>query len=340
MSLKSIRNNYTKLLAAFESAGVKLNESQKAELDTFIVALESKIDDMKKATVRATKKVVTEHLDKEYKKVVESILNHKAKNEQLAGKIQAKVNSINESKKLARKVDGYLNMYVESILPEKTVVDYDRMEKLESLHESLKDLLLVNEDAIEAKKEKLQESFKKQKRDYETQIAKLQVKLNESMKKELALNKQIDQSKARDLLESKIKDLPDFEARQMRKRLAEATTVEIQKNFKKILESVKGEIKEDEKVEETSLEEEVNNIIEADEKDGKKKVSEKEVEEDDPLKGRVHNGHLNEKDDEVDEADDEVDEDDDVELSEDEKIDESLMAWWCDKVGTIETKGY
>lgn len=336
MSLKSIRNNYTKLLAAFESAGVKLNESQKAELDTFIVALESKIDDMKKATVRATKKVVTEHLDKEYKKVVESILNHKAKNEQLAGKIQAKVNSINESKKLARKVDGYLNMYVESILPEKTVVDYDRMEKLESLHESLKDLLLVNEDAVEAKKEKLQESFKKQKRDYETQIAKLQVKLNESMKKELALNKQIDQSKARDLLESKIKDLPDFEARQMRKRLAEATTVEIQKNFKKILESVKGEIKEDEKVEETSLEEEVNNIIEADEKDGKKKVSEKEVEEDDPLKGRVHNGHLNEKDDEADE----VDEDDDVELSEDEKIDESLMAWWCDKVGTIETKGY
>ena len=327
MSLKSIRNNYTKLLAAFESAGVKLNESQKTELDTFIVALESKIDDMKKATVRATKKVVTEHLDREYKKVVESILNHKAKNEQLAGKIQAKVNSINESKKLARKVDGYLNMYVESILPEKTVVDYDRMEKLESLHESLKDLLLVNEDAVEAKKEKLQESFKKQKRDYETQIAKLQVKLNESMKKELALNKQIDQSKAHDLLESKIKDLPDFEARQMRKRLAEATTVEIQKNFKKILESVKGEIKEDEKVEETSLEEEVNNIIEADEKDGKKKISEKEVEEDDMLKGRVHNGHLNEKDD-------------DVKLSEDEKIDESLMAWWCDKVGTIETKGY
>lgn len=336
MSLKSIRNNYTKLLAAFESAGVKLNESQKTELDTFIVALESKIDDMKKATVRATKKVVTEHLDREYKKVVESILNHKAKNEQLAGKIQAKVNSINESKKLARKVDGYLNMYVESILPEKTVVDYDRMEKLESLHESLKDLLLVNEDAVEAKKEKLQESFKKQKRDYETQIAKLQVKLNESMKKELALNKQIDQSKAHDLLESKIKDLPDFEARQMRKRLAEATTVEIQKNFKKILESVKGEIKEDEKVEETSLEEEVNNIIEADEKDGKKKISEKEVEEDDMLKGRVHNGHLNEKDDDTDK----VDEDDDVKLSEDEKIDESLMAWWCDKVGTIETKGY
>jgi hypothetical protein len=59
------------------------------------------------------------------------------------------------------------------------------------------------------------------------------------------------------------------------------------------------------------------------------------------LKGRVHNGHLNEKDDEkVDEADEEVDEDDDIELSEDEKIDESLMAWWCDKVGTIETRGY
>lgn len=339
MSFKSIRTNYTKLLSAFESAGVKLNESQKAELDTFIVALESKIQNMKEATIKATKKVVTEHLDNEYKKVVESILANKAKNEVLAGKIQAKINTINESKKIARKVDNYLKMYVESSLPEKMIVDYDRMQKLEKLHESLKDLMVVNEDSVEAKKEELQESFKKQQRDYETRIAKLQVKLNESMKKELELNKQIDKTKARELLESKIKNLPDFEANQMRKRLSEATVAEVQKKFSTILESVKNEIKEDDKQEETSLEEEISNIIETDEKK-EKKVDEKEVGEDDVLKGRVHNGHLTEDDEEsVDEAD-ELDEDDDVELDESEKIDASQMSWWCDMVGNIETRGY
>ena len=113
---------------------------------------------------------------------------------------------------MARKVDNYLSQYVESILPEKTIVDYYRMKKLEQLHESLKDLMLVNEDAVEAKKEQLDESFKKQKRDYETQIAKLQVKLNESMDKELKLANRIDKIKGRELLESKLKDIPDFEA--------------------------------------------------------------------------------------------------------------------------------
>lgn len=64
-------------------------------------------------------------------------------------------------------------MYVESVLPEKTIVDYDRMRKLETLHESLKDLLVVDEDAVLAKKKQLSKKFGKAKRDYETKIAKL-----------------------------------------------------------------------------------------------------------------------------------------------------------------------
>ena len=263
MSLKSIRQNYTKLIAAFESAGVKLDESQKSELDTFIVALESKIDNMKQATVKATKKIVTEHLEKEYRKVFESILDNKAKHDELVSKIQNKVNQINEQKKLSRKVDNYLTQYVESILPEKTIVDYDRMKKLEQLHESLKDLMLVNEDAVEAKKEQLDESFKKQKRDYETQIAKLQVKLNESMDKELKLASRIDKIKGKELLEAKLKDIPDFEANQIRRRLAEATEAEVKGKFKKVLESVKAEVK-DEKGEDKDDVKEAEDVDEAD----------------------------------------------------------------------------
>ena len=52
MSLKSIRESYAGLINAFAEAGVKLDESQKASLDTFIVALESKMSKQKEATVK------------------------------------------------------------------------------------------------------------------------------------------------------------------------------------------------------------------------------------------------------------------------------------------------
>ena len=344
MSLKSIRESYSKFLTALNDAGVKLDESQKGNLDSFIIAIESKMTKQKEAAVKATKKIVTEHLEKEYKKVFESIMSHMQENSELAAKVQEKISSIKESKKIADKVSNYLDLYVESVLPKKTILDYDRMQKLESLHESLKDLLVVNEDAVESKKAALQESFSKDKKALETEIAKLQVKLNESMAKTQKLNKKIDSFKAMELLESKTKDLPDYEARQMKKRLAEASTVEIEKTFSKVLESVKEEMKEAELEEETSIEEEVKDIIECDGEDVKENdilknrnhnahVDEAEdVDEDDMLKGRNHNLHVDEAEDkEVDEAED------DVELDESYVIDSNLMKWFCDKAATIHT---
>ena len=344
MSLKSIRESYSKFLTALNDAGVKLDESQKGNLDSFIIAIESKMTKQKEAAVKATKKIVTEHLEKEYKKVFESIMSHMQENSELAAKVQEKISSIKESKKIADKVSNYLDLYVESVLPKKTILDYDRMQKLESLHESLKDLLVVNEDAVESKKAALQESFNKDKKALETEIAKLQVKLNESMAKTQKLNKKIDSFKAMELLESKTKDLPDYEARQMKKRLAEASTVEIEKTFSKVLESVKEEMKEAELEEETSIEEEVKDIIECDGEDVKENdilknrkhnahVDEAEdVDEDDMLKGRNHNLHVDEAEDkEVDEAED------DVELDESYVIDSNLMKWFCDKAATINT---
>ena len=344
MSLKSIRESYSKFLTALNDAGVKLDESQKGNLDSFIIAIESKMTKQKEAAVKATKKIVTEHLEKEYKKVFESIMSHMQENSELAAKVQGKISTIKESKKIADKVSNYLDLYVESVLPKKTILDYDRMQKLESLHESLKDLLVVNEDAVESKKAALQESFNKDKKALETEIAKLQVKLNESMAKAQKLNKKIDSFKAMELLESKTKDLPDYEARQMKKRLAEASTVEIEKTFSKVLESVKEEMKEAELEEETSIEEEVKDIIECDGEDVKENdilknrkhnahVDEAEdVKENDILKGRTHNAHVDEAEDkEVDEAED------DVELDESYVIDSNLMKWFCDKAATINT---
>lgn len=337
MSFKSIRDSYSQLIQAFSESGVKLNESQKASLDTFIVALESKMSKQKEATVKATKKVVIEHLEKEYQKVFESILEHQAENAELAGKIQSKIQSINESKKISRAVNNYLDLYVESILPEKKIVDYDRMQKLEALHESLKDLLVVNEDVVKAKTAQLEESFSKNKKDYETQIAKLQVKLNESMSKTQALNNKIEQFKALELLESKTADLPTFEARKLKKRFANATTAEIEKDFTMVLESVQNEMKEEAAEEETTLEAEIKDIIEAE-----------DIKENDILRNRKHNAHFDvnetEGGDKIEECDDtkevneqefetmesvNFDESGDIVLDESEIIDSNLMKLWC-----------
>lgn len=343
MSLKSIRESYSAFINTLEDAGVKLNESQKTNLDGFILAIESKMQKQKQMAIRTTKKIVTEHLEKQFKEIFESIMQHQAENAELASKMQNKITAIKESKKIARRVNDYLDMYVESVLPKKTVVDYDRMQRLERLHESLKDMLVADEDAVQAKQKQLSESFAKDKKALETQIAKLQVKLNESMEKTLKLNKKIDSFKAAELLESKTKDLPTYEARQVKKRLAGATTTEIESKFSRILESVKDDMKVVEKEDEAAIEEEVKDIIE-DEND-------EAVKENDMLKGRKHNAHVAEADDSCEnckEAEDEedyettevvkMDEDGNVELDESEVIDQDLMKLWCRDFNRMEAR--
>ena len=338
MNLKSIRESYAKFIKVLETAGIKLNESQKADLDSFILTVESKMQKQKEMAVKATKKIVTEHLEAQYKKAFKSILEHQAEHAEIATKIQKKVTAIKESKKLARKLNNYLEMYVESVLPKKTIVDYDRMQKLEKLTENLKELLVVDDDSVQQKKQELQESFDAKRKELETQLAKTQVKLNESMDKVLKLNKKIDSIKAIELLESKTKDLPSYESEQIKKRFANATTTEIEKNFKKVLESVKDEMNEDEKKEETSIEEEVKNIIEGEEN----------VKENDVLKGKHHNNHVDEGEEEdVDEGEDEnldedelfetresvqFDEDGNVILDKADVINEYVMDLWCSQV--------
>lgn len=246
--INSIRENYSMLLATFKDAGIKLTESQKSNIDQFILALENKIDETKHKTIFATKKVVENKLESEYKQVVESIIQNLAKNAELAGKIQDKITSINESKKMAVKVDEYLDKYLGEILPEQQIVDYSKMHKMEKDVESLK------------------------------------TQLTESKQIQRSLQAQVDKNKTAEFIESKVKDLPLFEARQIKKRLAGSTLEEVKKNFKKILESVQKDMELKEKADSICLEQEISDIIECDKTDDfdkTKKVSKvsEEIEE-------------------------------------------------------------
>lgn len=332
MSLKSIRDNYSKLLEALNESGVKFDASQKSALDGFIMALESTASQQRKQAVSMTKKMTEAKMEKEYKEIFESIMKHMQEHYELAGKVQDKITMLKESKKLSRKVEQYLDLYAESVCPNKLVVDYAKMKKLEQLNESLRDVLLANDDAVVEKKAQLDESFKKAKGKLETEVAKMQVKLNESMQKTQKLQKKLSQYKALELLESKTKDLPSFEANKIKKHFSEATAPEIEKNFKKVLESVKKDAKEAAKEVETTLESEVKKIIDSE-----------DIEENDMLRNRPHNGHIDDPKGVVAEGEDcdeneedfettetiAYNEDGDIDLSEEDVIDESTMKRWC-----------
>lgn len=329
MSLKHIRENYSRLLNAFKDAGVKLTESQKKDIDGFVLALESTIENTKQATIKATRKVVEEKLDKEYRAVVESILAHQQEHAVLAGKIQNKITKINESKKIAHAVDGYLDVVLKEALPKEKIVDYDRLNKLESVFESLKDTLLVNDASVEAKRKELTESFESERKNLDGKVAELEKKLNESIARERKLAATVESAKAKDLLAKKTKDLPLFEAQQIKRRLANATCAEIEKNYKKLLESVREEMNEACKEEAKTLEEEINDIIakessDSDMKDAAPKAQ--PVEED-----------KEEKADDKEEYDES--EEDDVELKESEQIPSDIMQRWLSRVSTFNPIG-
>lgn len=165
----------------------------------------------------------------------------------------------------------------------------------------------------------------------------MQVKLDESTKKIEELTKKLDSLKAVEILESKTRDLPDFEARAMKKRLCEATAPEIEKKFDKTLESVRAEAKKIAEAEETTLESEISKIVGDDTED---------VKENDILKNKPHNAHIAEGEEDGDESKkDEVSEDEDfetmeevkedadgnIELDESEVIDADLMKLWCNQ---------
>lgn len=244
MNLKSLRESYNKLLDSFKEMGVTLNESQQENVDNFMLQLESKLKDVRNVAIKTTKKIVTEKLDAEYKELFESILKHMNENAEISSKIQNKVNEMKVVEELSESVNGFLDEHVEEILPKKDIVDYERMQKLEQIHESLKNMLGVEIMNVEGGNKELIEGFEKEKADYSKKIEDLQKKLDESVKENKKVSKNLDNLKAQVLLESKIKNLPEREAKLIKESFKGASSSEINMKFKTVLESVRESVED------------------------------------------------------------------------------------------------
>ena len=261
MNLKSLRESYNKLLDSFKEMGVTLNESQQENVDNFMLQLESKLKDVRDVAIKTTKKMVTEKLDAEYKELFESILKHMNENAEISSKIQNKVNEMKVVEELSESVNGFLDEHVEEILPKKDIVDYERMQKLEQIHESLKNMLGVEIMNVEGGNKELIEGFEKEKADYSKKIEDLQKKLDESVKENKKVSKNLDSLKAQVLLESKIKNLPEREAKLIKESFKGASSSEINMKFKTVLESVRESVEDQAQV--PSKEDEQKNLEDA-----------------------------------------------------------------------------
>jgi len=123
MALKTLQRKYDELLKVFESVGVKLDESQKSSLDTFMIDFQNKLTETRDNAIKATKRIVEERMEKEYQKVFESIIENQKAIFEKSGKIDiAKSQEI-----LSEAVDKYLSKWVNEILPKKSIVDYKKM---------------------------------------------------------------------------------------------------------------------------------------------------------------------------------------------------------------------
>lgn len=261
MNLKSLRESYNKLLDSFKEMGVTLNESQQENVDNFMLQLESKLKDVRDVAIKTTKKMVTEKLDAEYKELFESILKHMNENAEVSSKIQNKINEMKVVEELSESVNGFLDEHVEEILPKKDIVDYERMQKLEQIHESLKNMLGVEIMNVEGGNKELVEGFEKEKADYSKKIEELQKKLDESVKENKKVSKNLDSLKAQVLLESKIKNLPEREAKLIKESFKGASSSEINMKFKTVLESVRESVEDQAKI--PSKEDEQKNLEDA-----------------------------------------------------------------------------
>ena len=192
---------------------------------------------------------------------------------------------------------------------------------------------MINDESLVEKSAKLTEAFNKDKKVLDAKISALEKKLNESLTREINLKKQINKKEAQELLDKKTKDLPLFEARTIKKRFAGASVEEIEKNFKKLLESVRKEMQEESEAETKSLEEEISEIIaKEDDSSEKEDAKGKEPVEENEEKDEVTEDEESDDAETMDECEDGAPSaEDEVSLDESEQIPSSFMQAWISR---------
>lgn len=168
----------------------------------------------------ATDEAVKEYdqqVKEELQEVFESIQKHNELSTKLAISEAVKENEA----KIVESVSNYLNIYIDELLPESLVVDYDRLHKLEGLFESFKKELCVNDKMVESYTTQLKESVEVQQATEQdtanAKIAELEAQVQELMQKCSDMKTDLKLRDREAALDDVLQDVPPLEASKVRR---------------------------------------------------------------------------------------------------------------------------
>lgn len=256
----SIDKNLDSLVETFEKAGVKLTESQKAEIRKSVREL-SPTEAARDAKYRAIFETIQHNMDvhnkltaklqetefakkeRRYQELIESMKQSFEENKRLIIKNERsnadrrlKEALEVEKQKTAKAVEKYLDEYLEKTVPTKQMVDYKRLHELEAIVESMKDAIaFTNKD--------VQKRVSSIRRDYEDKLHQAKQEVEETTKALTEATDKINADKAKSYIARRVKDLPALEARMLQEKLAGCRSIaEVRKNFSSMLNLVEDEI--------------------------------------------------------------------------------------------------
>ncbi len=180
---------------------------------------------------------VVEHLDEKHASMLEQVLakideDHTAKMEAI---FEAMENHKDDG--MVDKLSAYLKTYLEEVTPTAKLADNAKIDRLEKMFESMKQLLFVNDDYV-------QTEIKEALEDAKSQIDEANKKVDALMFEKVALSEKLEDKKAKAVLEAKLAKSPVKIRAHCEATFKGASAAEIEEKFQTVVEAFEADEKE------------------------------------------------------------------------------------------------
>lgn len=147
-------------------------------------------------------------------------------------------------------VDSWMTSQINEMYPSDLIINYERMVKLETIFESLKDILVIEDSNVQKAVSKVQESAN-------DELKKAKLVLEQESQRRIVAERKAEEATAKALLCEKLEDLPVYERDILKKRFESCGTKEINESF----DAEHAKIKRTLQVESTDAPDSANGIV-------------------------------------------------------------------------------
>lgn len=219
------------MIKQFETFGIKISKMLKeAEEEGYEKAKEEAEEE--KAEMEKEKEDEMAEVEESFKRILAKIDEVKAQEQQLAlMKFKEYFELSVKEEKIVEMISKYLNEAVNEHLPEQPIVDYAELDRLRKTFKNIKEAVLITDSDVQSKVSSVME-------DIESELTEKSNLLNSAIARNIEYRNELNTLKAEKMLSEKLKDIPEFERRKLRKHFKESTVEEIDSEFDNVLEQI------------------------------------------------------------------------------------------------------